>query len=285
MKIFPMPLHRLERGLATIFNDALGPDVTIVWTYGAIPRQITTPTMLTMQMIAGPSEWNRTQRRGVIRTDVTVATLSVDGPIVVGTRYGLRVNRFDYFHDAAGGESLDDIRDAIVALMVAEADPTFTPAATAPVGQLTLSQTAPGSIYAVRRVGPWVVDDIADDGNCVLLTDGTRVMDVSIQVFSKGRNPSAGAWSFSEIAREALVAPDLVDVLRNEGVAIWSKGPAADLSAIAGSDWETRVAFTVRLAMRATFARPVAAIEHVLYRRKFRDLGGNLVIDDTVALI
>lgn len=284
MIVQPLPLHRLQRGLETIMANALGPDVTILWTYGSLPRQVSKPDLLAMQMIAGPSEHNRNARRGVIRKDVTVVTLTVGAPVVVGTLYGLRINRFDYFHEAAGGEDISDIRDAIVALIVAEQDPTLVGAATGNPGQLTISQTGAGSIYALRTVGPWVVDSVADSGGCVLLTDGTRIMDVSIQAFSKGKSPRDGAWSVSEIAREALVAPDLVDILLAEGVGVWSKGPAADLSAISGDNWESRVSFTARFAMRGTFARPVDVIEHVLYRRKFEDQGGNLVIDDTVTL-
>ena len=86
---------------------------------------------------------------------------------------------------------------------------------------------------------------------------------INLEAFSKGREPRTGALTLTAISMAVLQSEDYVETLRDYGIAIRSKGPTSNLSALAGGHWETRASFDFVAAMSATWVRPIDRIETV----------------------
>ena len=249
--------------MVEVLDDALGAGVSVGWSYGEALWNDNFPTgnLVNLSLITGPSFHNQNGVHGTLLIPPTVVTVTVD-TATVAVRYILTVNNYRYFHDALGGEDVDDIRDALVALVVADTESPFTAAGTIPAGELTVTPDTPGSIWQMS-VSPLMSAVPTLDTQAVLKTQDTRVFVVDFGCFSKGRSPRTGAWDIVARCQAALTSPEHAEIFDRYDVGVWGKGPATDLSDIAGGHWESRVSFDVTLAMKSTFTVPVEQIEVV----------------------
>ena len=259
----PLRLDRLQQAIIEVFDDALGSDVSVGWAYGEAIWDANYPTgqVVNLTMLGGPTYGIRNGVHGVPFVPPSSITVTVD-TAVVATRYIVTINEYSYFHDAIGGDTVDTIRDALVALIVADADSPYVAAAAVPAGELTVVPSIDGDIWQMKvSSGITAVPTLSNQ--VVLKTTATRLFTIDIGCFSKGRSPRTGAWALASLCEAALASPEHAQIFSAYDVGVWGKGPAVDLSAVENGHWESRVSFDVTLAMKSTFTTPISTIETV----------------------
>lgn len=272
----PIRLDRLQTAMTEVLDDALGSSIQVGWAYGEALWNSNFPTAeaVNLTMVGGPSFHNTNGAHGELLIPPTLITTTVD-TATVAVRYIVTVNEFDYFYDAIGGDSVDDIRDALVALIVADAESPYTGVATANPGEFTLTPDAIGSIWQMR-VTSLMTAVVTLSSQAVVVTRGTRTFTVALGCFSKNRFPRAGAWDIAAKCQAALTSPEHIDIFARYDVGVWGKGVAVDLSDLAGGHWESRVSFDVTLAMQSVFTSTVEQIDQLNMSITFTEPAGLL---------
>ncbi len=267
-------LDRLQQGLFEAFN---GVAADVVWTYGQVPREQISSDLLALTLTAGPSLGFRRSRRGRVLQPATSVVVRVTGT-TAGVRNVIRLNDFDYFTDTTGVDTLTTIRDRLLALAIA-GEPVILPTADGADGVLLTAPTV-GDIRTLQLFGELGNDapvfPIPPD-DTVLVTEGTASHLVTVQAYSKGQEPTNGAWALCDAALDVLQSDAGVELLGRFGLGLWEKGPVINLSAIAGANWETRAAFDLTIAARSVSVEPIQTIETVNYSIALADASGSTV--------
>jgi len=267
----PIRLDRLQRSIVEVLDDALGPDVGVGWAYGEGLWNSNFPSgqAVNITMVSGPSFHNTNGVQGVPFIPPSSILVTID-TAVEATRYRIVINDYSYFYDALLGDTVDTIRDALVALIVADVDSPYVAVADVPAGEMTVVPSIDGNIWQMHvSAGISAVPTLA--AQAVLKTQGTRVFTVALGCFSKGRSPRTGAWNLAARCQAALVSPEHSKIFEAYDVGVWGKGPATDLTDLQNGHWESRVSFDVTLAMRSTFTTPVEQIESVAVQLLFNN--------------
>jgi hypothetical protein len=259
----PLRLDRIEIGLFQAISAAFNPTPTgptVAWDYQENSFELVSAGgLVSLSLSAGPAPFIRQGSRGTLLNAVESIPITVT-TAVVGERYLLRLNDFDYFHDAVGGDTVTTIRDALVAAVNGDTYETAT-AADLVADSLTLTADFVGGLRSLTLSGGLSSGVPVDSGESVLVTEGDQALQLQVQTFSKGRTPLEGAWGLTSVVQSALQTPGLVELLRKFGVGLGAKGTPSDLSAIAGGHWSTRTAFSVTLSARSAWIEPVERIE------------------------
>lgn len=258
-------LDRLQRALYDAFSAA-GIASNVVWTRGEVPRESLGPDIVALSLTAGPTPGLRMRTRGrtILPPDsVVVRVLAA----TVGKRLIVRLNDFDYRHDVSTGQTITNVRDALMAKVVAgEQSQGDVTVLTDGTDGFEIIAALLGGIRSLVLVGG--DSEIANDppvssGDAVLVTEGTSLHMVNVQAFSTNTSPRNGAHQVAQDALDLLQAEDVVEQIGEEGFAIWDLGAVTDLSGIAGAHWQSRATFDVTLAGRSVFVRPVDQIEEL----------------------
>lgn len=257
----PIRLDRLQKVLFDVLTDALAP-IQVAWAYSEESWE-TVPDegLVSLTMIGGPQPFIRSGKRGTILNAVSTITITVDS-VEVGKRYLIRLNGFDYFTDAVGGDTLTTIRDRLRDAI--NGDPLETATASdSGADAVTLTADSLGGMRSLSLSGALSAGAPVLDGDSVLVTEGAQNMLINVQAFSKQREPRLGAWAIIQRCLAVVQSEDYVETLRRFGVGVWTKGVVTDLSAIAGAHWESRASFDLSVAAKAVWVRPVDRIESV----------------------
>lgn len=256
----PARLDLLQRELWAVVGAAVAP-AQCVWGLDEGVWETYSPDgVVSLRVLSGPGPIVRQGARGRIQQRVEFVEVEV---INANTdeRVGFVVNDHAYFYDVQGGDTPTNVRDALQALVDADAQYSgLTTTTSAPAtlrvypGQSEIWQfsfTPGGSLFAIQL----------DAEDSILVASGTQEIEIEIQAFSKGRELREGAGVLIQQALAALQSIPEAFQLRDAGVAIRGKAQPLDLSAVAGGHWESRSAVTVTFALRATWTRPVDRIE------------------------
>jgi hypothetical protein len=256
----PIRLDRVQRGLFEVFSAALAP-VGVAWGYNEASYETLPANLAILTMIAGPQPWNRSGKRGAPILPALSAIVQVTAA-TSGALYLIRLNGIDYRYEAAGGDTIGDIRDALVSAIVADTEATAT-AAPSGLDGVEITPTSGGGVRTVEIVGPLAPGAVILDSQAYLITEGTQTALVNLQTYSKGREIRNGAWGIAASALATMQTESFVETLRGWGVGLWSKGAPTDLTAITSGHWESRVSFDFTVSMRAEWVDPVDTIETV----------------------
>jgi hypothetical protein len=257
----PMRLDRFQEALVSVLTDATGAQVA--WAYGQGVYNSTFPgAFVNLKINSGPSYINQSAAQGYGLIPPEVIDFTVDAA-VTGRLVALYVNTTPYRYQITGLDTPASVATAMVALIAADTLAPYTAANTG-VGTFSLTPASLGSVWSVTTVGD-LSADVTDEDDMVLVTQSQRGFNVGIQSFSKSRAPRDGAWNLASKAQAALELPDVALLLRDYGVGVSNVGPAFDLSAIAGGNWETRVNFDVDFNVVSTVVRPVSQIESLAF--------------------
>lgn len=263
MGIFtPIRLDRLQTVLTNEFTRALelqaGPP-EVHWaltepTHGQLPV-----SYVALRMIAGPSPFIRSRKRGSLRNPSTSIDITVDS-VVEGRLYGIELNCFLYSTDAVGGDTLETIRDRLVDLISNDLLEPVTPTDVGADG-LRLTADFTGAMRELKLFGPLTASANVVSDQSVIEISGTNTMLVNVQAFSKNREPWEGAPMLAQICYAALQTETYVEALRCNGVTVQNKGTPTDLSAVHGGRWETNQSFDLALAMQSAWVEDADRIE------------------------
>jgi hypothetical protein len=257
-------LDRLQKTLVSVFESALdgqSPVPEVHWALTEPTQEQLSGSFVALRMIAGPSPFNRDRARSTLLNPATSIDITVSS-VEVGRRYTARLNGFNYFTDAIGGDTVTTIRDRLRAAVNAD---TLEPVTASDVGADVFRLTADFNgamrtlqIYGLLTAAAPVVSD-----QSVNLVEGEQQMLVNVQAYSKHKGPREGAPMLTQICYAALQTRGLSQELHANGIGIWNKGVPTDLSTVIGGRWETRSSFDLTLAMHAAWVEDVERIESV----------------------
>jgi len=275
----PIRLDKLQQSIFDVLSEALAP-AQVAWGYGEQTFEAFPDQFCNLQLI-GPTASIRQHRQGVpVRplTSAVVRVTSID-PL---QRLLVEINRGEYVTDPLPGDTVTDVRDALLA-QIDQDEPDLTVTADGADGILLVS-TYVGALWSLALSPGLTATSVVPSPTCVLLTDVTREFSLGVQCFAKGREPRNGAWDLCGRALAAFEADDLGDVLDRAGVGLRRRGPAVDLSSIAGAHWESRISFDLALYMRSRATREIGVIEGANILLNYTDGAGNTVATNTATV-
>lgn len=280
MGIFtPIRLDHLQSALTDVFTGALEdqvPTPDVYWGLTEPTDAQLSGSKVSLRMIAGPSPFIRSRKRGSLLNPSTSIDVTVDS-VIVGQRYGLLLNGFLYFTDAVGGDTLTTIRDRLSLTVSGDFLEPVTPS---DVGADALRLTADfnGAMRELTLVGPMTASANVVSSQSVGVVKGSNTMLVNVRAFSKNREPWNGAPMLAQICFAALQSESYVETLTRNGVAVQNKGTPTDLSAVFGGRWEMNQSFDLTLAMHAAFVEDVDRIESLSLTSTFSGISTQQVI-------
>ncbi len=248
-------LDRLQRGL---YEALSGVTDVVGWGYGQQPREA--GGLLALRIVSGPA-LRQHHARGSLLLPGESLTLRVTSA-VAGTRLVVTLNDYDYRHDVLGGESVTDIRDDLLAqILLGEVTVT---ASSSGADAIDLAAVELGGIRSLALVGEGLTaESVVVSDDAVLVTEGQATFSVEMQAFGRGREPRNGALNIVQSALDLLQSPTKREALNRWGVGLWGLGTPIDISAIAGSDWESRASADFTCSMTSVGTEPVDQIETV----------------------
>ncbi len=256
----PLRFDRLQEALVSVVETAVDP-AQVAWAYGEGVFDATFPSdFVNLTMLGGPSYHNRSAVSGTPLIPPVSVLVTVD-TAVSGALYIITVNNFPYDYDASGGDTVTDIRDALLSIVQSDTESPYSAASSGADGIVFTPDTV-GDIWQMAATALMTGLPTLST-NAVLVTRGTRTVTVSFGCFSKTRYPFEGAWDLAAKIQAYLTTPASSDLLGEYGVGVWGKGPAVDLSDLAGGHWESRVSFDATFAMQSVITTPVEQIEQV----------------------
>lgn len=276
----PLRLDRLTKGIFSVVNSVVSP-ATVGWSYGQSAFEQRGADLVNIQPANGPTMWSQNGKRGRVIVPFDSITLDVTGS-TSGTRNVIKSNNIDFFVDGDGVLDAEGIRDAFLTLL--NADPTNDPwiaAAGVNPSELVITPNSFGSVFSLEIVGELAAVSQTLSDEAALLTEGTRVWTFTIECFSKDRTLRGGAWSLMSTIEGIFESEEHIETLNSFGVAVWDKGLATDISAIAGANWETRVTLDVQFAMRSAKVEAVDQIETVQGIINALSSGGSIIATQT----
>ena len=255
-------LDRVQQGLFEAFAGVVAAG-GIVWTSGQPPKSELGDNILSLKMTAGPSPHIRKHARGTILLPATSVVVRVTAA-TAGVRNIIRLNGFDFFRDTVALDTLTTIRDGLLA-KITDSDTgepsSIVTAVTAGADGILLTGAFLGGLRRLQLLGELTNDPPVFSGDAVLETEGTSTGLVTVQAFSKGKEPSNGAQAIIDRALDKLQSVGVVTELERFGVGLWGISGTTDLTAITAGNWETRAAFDVTIAAKSTSIEAVGQIE------------------------
>lgn len=252
----PVNLGRFQTGLVQVLADATG--LQVAWSYGGGVYSSTFGRQFVSLTMRGPVPQATTAARGFrINPCASVAftvTAATEGQLI-----GVYVNDIPIRHEVTDTDTITSVRNTLVAAVAEVAPSEFTATAGGGAGEWTLTPAYFGGVWAASKFGS-MDSDVTLEDELALVTAGTQRYSIQVEAFSKGTDPSTGAWAMVNQLMAALQLPDNAVTLKDYGVGIGQIGQGVDLSAIAGGSWETRVAFDVDVNLRSVVVSPVGQI-------------------------
>jgi len=260
--LVPVRIGRMQAALKAAIAAILGSSPSILWAHAEIPRPTSTTDIVRLQMLSGPSHVGTFMDEAVTADLPTSSTVTISA-VTIGRRYWIRLNGYDYGHDAAGVEDKDDVRDALIALINAtDAEETAT-ASIGGSGVIALSPDVPGGIQTIE-VSPAAQMTIANGGTeFIRLVTGERQSTISIQCFAHSEKLTTSAHSMAAQIKAGLDLETVKALLVEAGVSVMSVGDTVDLTAIAGAHFETRAQFDLTIFQKSVLTEQISSIENV----------------------
>ena len=261
----PIRLDRVQQALVNMVRSAVADGTRITWSYQEQTQQ-TQPSglLVTLRMISGPDPYHQHRARGTAILPPTNMDLRVDS-VAPGQRVILRLNRETFFHDVLIGDTVDTVRDSIVAQVEADIDYGLVSAAALPgAGEYRITATYNGAIRRVELQGDQVVLAAPESTTPVIVTDGTSTAIVAVDVFSTATTPRDGAWAASAQIQAAMQSHGLERDVQQLNLGYWGRGPTTDLSSVVGgSQWKSHTMFEQTVAMPSCWVQDASIIETV----------------------
>jgi hypothetical protein len=255
----PIRLDRMQLAMVQVLEDGVG--VPVHWA-NTEPSHESLPTdYLVLSMPFPPMPFSRQGARGKSKEVVSTIDLQIDSA-VEGFLYSITLNHFQYATTGLAADTPTAIRDRLVTLI--EAD-LLEPVTASDVGADIVRLTADfdGAIRALEISSELSVVDRVVADNIVTLTEGTQMLTVNVEAYSKGQSPMDGAVALLARAYAVFQSPDYVRTLNAYGVGVWEKGIPTSVPVVVGGQWETQDTFELTLSMSAAWVRPADHIDSV----------------------
>lgn len=262
----------LERGWTQAVTDATG--VTAIWDYGNADYSDLQPQWVASRVFSGPQFEHRPMGQGRTIPNVTSATLQITAS--TAGRYGISVNGHGAWLNVAGTETITEIRDALLALLVVSCGEENTPTASS-TDSILIAQSGAGSLRRIELTGPISLSASTTSG-AVKVSEGSMLVSLEVQAFSaEARSPSASAVPIqariASMWRNAAILRNLAEY----GVKPREMGTAQDLTDIPGANWESRISRIVGISIPGAEAVEVTTITDLSLDLVVRNVAGATV--------
>lgn len=258
-------LKYAKRALRLGLVQALGSKVTqVAWPrHPAIPRPARPYCSLGFSSAPSADLTSHDEQRQALALDS--ASLTID-TATAGNIYRARLNGIPMDYTALGGDSVTDVRDGLLAAILAEKLSEFFAAVASGSDTIDVTPAAPGLLFSAA-ITPFsetsVVIDVSSDTQ-ITLTVGRRLALVRCDFFTDGeRKIEDGAMDIASIARAALGQSFSRELQARYRVPIRALGATLNLSDLepGGAEVESRAMFEVEMAMSSCAIEVVTPIE------------------------
>jgi hypothetical protein len=268
-----MRLDRVQKGLFSVLQSALGNDATVQWSYGQPTFNQLQNDLVTLRIASGPTKKYVTRPRGTAFLPLTSLELIVNDPVVEGQRYAVTLNDYQHFIDAVSGSNPTSIATSLVANINADSFDPYS-AALGASGSFTITPASFGAIYQASKTTNISTGTISRSSNAALLTQGQRGLTIDVETFSKNINPYNGAWALMDQINDVTENSNLMDDLFfNYGLNIYNVGAPVDISETVGGNWETRCSLEMECNVLSSKVRPIDIIEAMDYTIETTTIG------------
>lgn len=276
MTTFPVRLDRLEVGLGTLVATLL-PDATVVWAPSEFPRESANGLLVALRPIAGPSPRNggapSVQAWTLPLTLTLTITDATEGAVVFLRMSG---RRFEYTVQAA--ETVETVRDAVLALIVDPAVSLVSASATAvSTDQIAIAADELGDLYNVDVSGPATIDVDTEQVATCQIDEVAHA--VEVQIFAADRKQRSGAAHAMSRLLSAINLPSARDILNAYGLSV-NAGPVVAADDRIGPVWQSRRITTMQVWQISLAAEPAGLITSVVLGFELRS--GATIIEDTI---
>lgn len=192
----------------------------------------------------------------------TDVTLTIATPSTGDSALFLADSGWRWEHVAAGGETAEDVRDALLVAMTT--DPTLNATITAQsTDQIRIVTTAPGDLVNPLGFG-LVTVAISTEVFCQVQIDQLEAL-IEVEAYSTNKTPRGGAHRALQSLLRRAQTQEPREVLGSYGLSARNVSSAVPrkLDDLSGPDWQSRSSATIRMAWPSLFATPRDTIQTI----------------------
>jgi len=256
---YPIRLDRLFAGLKLVLAAALGA-VVVKQAGEPWPRE-RAGAFVSMRLVDGPTA--RGLRDSVERLRVPTGLTVTIGTATPNERYIVGLNGYDHRVDASGVDTVDTLRDTLVADIAADTLGGVAAVATATPGQLTLTPATLGRIVSWRIRPPALVSVVVDGTAPAKLWTAQRRVTIELSCFAASGGQDEGAASMVGQIEAALQSDANVGTLARYGVGVSRVGTPVYRPTTSGADFESASALELTCLVRSRIVESLAPIQSV----------------------
>jgi len=268
-------LDRLQDSFYGILQQEL-PDVSVLWTYGQPTGNQLKNDIVALRLLSGPSLGNQSRVRGVAFFPPASILLTIP-TATEGALYKIGINGYGYGYNAVLSDTVNSIRDALLALLSARSLDSFIASPTLNPGEILLTPKSFGSIWYVRKSHTIDLTTLVLEEDTALFTPGLVDAVVEVQTYSKNTHLWSGAPALANRILDLVQRTTIVSAFGAAGVGFTSKGSVADISALSGPNWETRASLSLGISMLGIDVERIETFDNVVQSFSVLD-GENVVV-------
>ena len=249
-------LDRVQRALVAALRYTTEADA-VLWAPAQYPRRALGSKVVTAKMVRGPLIQHASK---YYQDEPTRLTWSISSA-VDNDRVGLAATGARWTHDVVPGQSISEVRDALLSQFTSEVLPGVEVSSSGSGSIRFNASGVPGLLWRPAAIGSNVtVTEDATLGSEVTTAPG--LCTIEIQTYAAGR--AVESMSLLSKFMGALGSTNLVSIFDALGVSVL--GPAGepiDLTAVAGAEWESRAMARLTTSIRSYYAAAIDTIETV----------------------
>ena len=277
----PVRFDRMRECLQGVLTDALGSAVTVKWGRDSVQRDSTKASMVSLTTSTGAVVSGNWRGRRLVLSPISISFTVTSATI--GTLYSVYLNGFPYRYEVTGVEAVDDVRNALLALVVADARSPYS-AAAGGAGELVITGDYAGALFQAEALPApdWTIAQGATSATAV--RERPSVTTLTVGSYSKGVDIFDGASDLDARVNAALSLQQYQTTFADFGVSLQSRGTPTDISAIAGASWETRVSRDIGVGLRSVTTETIESIETVDMTSIFQTSTGQSIFTQNYTL-
>lgn len=258
-------IDRLQEGLFTVLSDFYGSEVSVFWAHNEPSREQLKSNLLSLEVLSGPTKVYQTRPRGQAFIPPTNIVLTIVNAIE-DELYQIYINNIKYSYTAVFGDTVDTIRDALVSIVEADEYKPCTISATLNAGEFEIIPNSFAEIYQCSINQNITLTTLVLSSSAALFTRGVRQFVVSLQAFSKNKNPRNGSQYLMDRFMDLSEMKTYSDLLwGNYGISLINVSSPVDLTAIAGASWESRSSIDLTINLDSGVTEPTESLEGVSF--------------------
>lgn len=235
----PIRIDRMQKAFFQLLSARFDPlSYTVGWADSRPSFETIKNNWINLYIISGPNQ-SFTRFPGsetfLPPAEITLTVTSA----VEGVQYLITLNEVDYIYDVPALATVTTIRDAILALLVAEAPWVSWTAASSGADAIVIASPTTG-IWQASFGGPFTLAPVVYHETAVMLTRTSMDFELGVQAYSKNTTPATGAMATMARIKSIFQSQDFVDSLWSLGVGFLNRGnPVKNITFLKQPEWYT----------------------------------------------